>query len=181
MLARQYQEPDNRPENPNRRILAVAIILAALGCILGGMSLLGAELPLGSIVVSRSTDESLNTTPGYWNHLAIYVGDGQLVESVAGAGVVQTPWDRFQQYDARIVVLEPCNAMAGMQAAARAKQLIGLPYATWSSLRRSHPASRRIRGVNCVSVIEIAWQWPCINRPDRVFGCPSHFTPRQIK
>lgn len=79
-----------------------------------------AKLPIGAVLVSRNLDEAENTSPGYWNHLAIHVGMNSVVESQADKGVIKT---KLSVYSSRpyapILVLSPLDAKIGAQAAGK--------------------------------------------------------------
>jgi hypothetical protein len=117
----------------------------------------GAEIYPGAVLVSRNVNEQENTSPGYWNHLAVYVGEGYVVESQEGYGVLLTPvQDYISRSYSRILCLNPkCNCQG--------------PF-------------RLQRGMNCVTVVEIAWEqqnhW--IRRiiiPDDIFDICRSFNP----
>jgi hypothetical protein len=117
------------------------------------------NLPAGSILLSRNRDERENTSPGYWNHLAIVDTTGDVIEDQAEqGGVIRTLVVDYLSRDyGRILVYQPLDMATGERAAARAETLVGLPHRTVSSLRRRFPPRARQRGLNCVSVIEIAY------------------------
>jgi uncharacterized protein YycO len=102
--------------------------------------------PIGAILISRNNIESLNDSPGYWNHVAIYVGNDRLVESQRGRGVISTPMSEWNQRDITWGVLTPRDGEVGRRAAEIAKGLVGRPFGIASSVRR-HPGRR----LNCVS------------------------------
>jgi hypothetical protein len=100
----------------------------------------------GTVLISRNNDESLNTSPGYWNHCAIYVGDGKIIHSLRGEGVVETIYNEWIAYDCTWISLVPIRG--GEEAAKKAKTLLGLPYRTLSSFFLR--ARNLERGINCV-------------------------------
>lgn len=111
--------------------------------------------PQGTVLVSRNPRELDNTTPGYWNHLAIYLGNYQLVEAQAGQGVIQTS---NRDYNARGCLwypLFPRDTVVGQEAARFAQTLVGLPYRADASLLGDRDP---VRGVNCVSVVRLSYE-----------------------
>lgn len=94
------------------------------------------DWPAGSVLCSRNSNESENATPaGSINHLAIYVGQGWLVEAQESRGVIFT---RLSDYKARPYyppgILFPRIKEVGERAAAIAKTHVGRPYRHLSSL-----------------------------------------------
>ena len=100
----------------------------------------------GTVLISRNNDESLNTSPGHWNHCAIYVGGGRIVHSLRDEGVVETVYGEWLAYDCTWISLIPIEG--GELAAVKAVSLIGLPYRTLSSVFLR--ARNLSRGINCV-------------------------------
>ena len=130
------------------------------------------DLVPGTVLVSRNIKEEDNTSPGYWNHLAIYVGNGQLVESQADSGVILTSWQTYWSRPySEIAYRLPISSKVGLDASERAKKLVGLPYATYSSFVGGLGETRQALGLNCVSVTEISYKLRNLNVPDRIF-CP---------
>ncbi len=136
--------------------------------------------PAGTVLVSRNRDESENTSPGYWNHLAIYIGDYRVVESQADRGVILT---KTVDYNARNYdwhPLYPINLNVGKVAAEKAKTLVGLPYRAASSLTATdrHPE----QGLNCVSVVRLSYvsgtgePLPTLHKPDDIEALTGLFT-----
>lgn len=104
--------------------------------------------PMGTVFISRNTNEADNTSPGYWNHCAIYVGGEIIVEAQEGQGVIQTPTTAYMARAYTWFTLIPVDLNIGKIAAEKANTLIGLPYRKLSSVwRRVHNISR---GMNCV-------------------------------
>jgi len=146
-----------------------------------------AEYPLGTVLFSRNADERLNSTPGYWNHTAIYVGGGWVVESQDGPGVILTPlaeyearpYQRFQPGQNHVAAF-PRNTVVGMRAAATARCYVGTPYLRGSSLPlvpRAVPwaLGRPWYGMNCITVVSASyssagWPWPGRTPDDLYFG-----------
>jgi cell wall-associated NlpC family hydrolase len=138
------------------------------------------EWPAGTVLVSKNRDESQNKSPGDQNHLAIYVGNGEIIEAQADAGVIRTP---FSVYNARDYIWFPefpIDGTVGAKAAAKAKTLVGLPYRELSSLMRvEHDPSK---GLNCVSVVRISYSYalghnlPNLRKPDDILLMTDVFT-----
>ena len=134
------------------------------------------NIPLGTVLVSRNKDEKDNTSPGYWNHLAVYVGDGCVVESQAKTGVVKTTLAEYRKRDYNWFPLFPRDAKVGERAAKKAIKLIGTPYHQRSSIRRHIPK----KGANCVSVVKEIYfgQQPFrkLTKPDDICHFKKTFT-----
>lgn len=128
-------------------LLFPTMAMGATGIALG-------NLPDGTVLVSRNRLEKENTSPGFWNHLAIKHGD-HIVEAQKGPGVIRTSFDTFLGRDySRILALEPVNLEAGRRAAEVSESLVGLKFNLISSLPgKDRPLLMRVRGVNCDSVI----------------------------
>lgn len=117
--------------------------------------------PLGTTLISRNFNEEDNTTPGFWNHVAIWIGNGRIVESQRGKGVILTALDDWQARPIlwRPLIPRPQFFERGIQAANTACTLVGRPWGPLSSVRR------KIRSrLSCVSVWELSWEvnvsWP---------------------
>jgi uncharacterized protein YycO len=138
------------------------------------------EWPAGTVLVSRNKDEDQNTSPGFENHLALYIGNGIIVESQADVGVIQTP---FEVYKARAYdwfPMFPVDLNVGQRAADRAKTLVGIPYRRLSSLMPEERIEER--GLNCVSVIRVSYVYaighslPKLKIPDDILKMTEVFT-----
>ena len=150
-------------------IAIIAILkLTALACAAYG------ELPAGTILISRNQDESQNTSPGHWNHLAIVSSETPfttIVEAQAGQGVIKTPLSVYlkRPYEP-VQCLVPCDRAAGQRAATKAESYVGLPYSKLGSILRVK-ARRLQRGekpsVNCVVPVKAAY-WAEDRRARRV-------------
>lgn len=103
---------------------------------------------IGTVLISRNYDESENTSPGYWNHCAIYIGDDAIIEAQIGQGVIRTLYTKYITRAYTWFPLRPLDLSSGMIAACRAKMLVGLPYRKLSSVWRH--VHNENRGVNCV-------------------------------
>ena len=96
----------------------------------------------GTLLVSRNIDERLNArTPGWANHLATYIGNGWIIESQVGVGVIKTSVADYSQRQYQWfapgqnhIPLGPCNEEFGKRVAAIALSHIGRPYRPYSSL-----------------------------------------------
>lgn len=126
--------------------------------------------PEGTVLVSRNWREWDNTSFGYWNHLAIYVGNQQVVESQEPHGVVLTSLvEYWARPYSRIVAVVPDNGFAGTVAASRAKTMLGMPWRPYVSVGPGILTIRTHSGANCVSVIEEAYRMRNLDWPDRMF------------
>ena len=115
-----------------------------------------AALPDGTVLQSRNADERLNTSPGFWNHLAI-VSNGHIVEAQEGQGVIQTS---FQTYLARpysrIRAFTPVSLEEGERIADTSETLNGKPFRLLSSLPGKDRPRAMDRGMNCDSVVRFS-------------------------
>jgi cell wall-associated NlpC family hydrolase len=169
-------------------LLAIVLCFAAEFCA-------AAELPLGTVLVSRNRIEAENTSPGRMNHLAIYVGNQTIIESQAGIvekgqgrGVIRTDVRDFLARDySEIVALEPVDPVVGQRAAATAETLVGLPFRQLSSLPGKDRPRAMQRGVNCDSVIRYSYRQASGERlrrlriPDRALMFADSRGPRVFK
>lgn len=127
----------------------------------------------GDIFLTRNIgiDETENKTFGFWNHSAIYVGNGHIIEAQEGLGVIKVKETNFKaRYPVYIALRH--KTLDGQKAADFAQTLLGLPYRKISSIfvlpRRAET------GLNCVSVIRLSY-WEVLGRdpmwrfPDNVF------------
>ena len=108
----------------------------------------------GDIFVTRNEEE--NTTPGWWNHLAIYVGNGQIAEAQAEPGcVILTDingfWDRYPQ----LLIIRHLHKDVREKAAHHARRIEGRKYWRWASIFKTLKSP--ILGENCVSVVRRAY------------------------
>jgi hypothetical protein len=120
------------------------------------------HLQPGDILLTRNAGgEDQNRSPGWFNHAAMYVGDGIVVEAqmhvadgkwtddtTQPGGVIESDVDEFLN---RYPIIRVRRLRAGAeQAAEEAKQMVGLGYnrmSSWFMRQR-----RDERGVNCVAV-----------------------------
>lgn len=174
----------NYPKQSHSRTFYAAIYFAALAlaAALFGVAALrasGAEYPVGTVLLSRNHDESQNRTPGYWNHLAMFVGNGEIVESQAGRGVVIAKLDDYLARPQSVKCIYPRDLAAGDKAAEFARSYVGRPYRWSSSIT---PNLSPTYGKNCVSPITEAYaraidrQVRRCRRPDHILRYPQIFT-----
>lgn len=112
---------------------------------------------IGDVFLTRCNDEERNTSPGYWNHAAIYCGD-TVIESLREEGVVETSFEKWVAGVDRYHGFRYTGAMDARRAAALAAQRhVGKPYRLVSSLfnilgpNRSH-------SLNCVAVVRLCYK-----------------------
>lgn len=145
-----------RPES----VLTLLMLLVAV------VSECAADIMPGSVFVTRNRIEAENTSPGHFNHLAIYVGNGIVIESQGGIvengqgrGVIRTQLGDFLSRDyVPILILEPVDPAVGLRAAAIAETLVGLPFRKWSSLPGVDRPRAIRRGINCDSVVRYSFR-----------------------
>jgi len=140
---------------------------------------LAPELLPGDIFLTRNAENSDNSTPGYWNHTAIYAGDNEVVEAQTGpAKVILTNLvDFWARYPIIKVVRMNDNTVA-QRAATHARTLIDSRY--WLGASRFKLLRSSVRGENCVSVVRrsylyaagINYRW---KKPDDITNFPTIF------
>jgi len=118
------------------------------------------ELIPGDIVITRNegSDEDENATPGYWNHVGIYVGDDRMVEAQApgwGGKVLTSNRIEYMKRYPIIVVKRSLTHAQGVLAAEDAKKSVDTIYRKIASLFIF--LRKRERGENCVSVVRRAY------------------------
>jgi cell wall-associated NlpC family hydrolase len=108
----------------------------------------------GDIFITRNAREEDNATPGYWNHTAIFVGRGLIVEAQADPSkVIYTPLKVFvERYpQIRVLRLRMHAETHGLAMAKAACGLVGTPYRKLSSVCKGGMC-RPEWGSNCVAV-----------------------------
>ncbi len=116
----------------------------------------------GDIFLTRHAREEDNTSPGFWNHAAIYVGnspfDNAVVEAQAKPNkVIYTPLDVFLNRYPHILILRITDVTSyPVYVAQEARKLIGSKYRKLASVFRF--IRRDFRGHNCVSVVRTAFK-----------------------
>jgi len=143
-------------------LLCIVVLVWSLACATAH----GQELLRGTVFVSRNANEAENTSPGHWNHLAIYVGNGVVVESQGGIvehgqgrGVIRTSLlDFLSRNYSQILALEPVDPVVGARAALFAEALVGLPFRKWSSLPGVDRPRAMQKGINCDSVVRYTYR-----------------------
>lgn len=112
-----------------------------------------------------------NQTPGYWNHCALHVGGGWIVESQVGYGVINSRYEEFSRRYPQGAWYYPPSIEQGRREAAVAQTFVGRPYRRASSLAPLlvPPIVPTLLhgtpdGMNCTSVIKDAGE-AVIGRP----------------
>lgn len=109
----------------------------------------------GEVYVTRNLDNSTygNPSPGYWNHVAIYVGNDLIVEGQDDPinAVVRSQLESFRNRYPQFIRLRPKNLTIGVKAARFALSLVGTKYRKIASIFYILRKARR--GENCVSVV----------------------------
>lgn len=140
------------------------------------------EIPIGSILISYNNNDSMNHhfRGAKWNHLAIYIGDGFIVESQAEKGVIKTPMSEYLKRDYTWGILYPKNRQDGVNAAETSKKLIGSDYRKASSIFKKN--IKPSKGLNCISVIRTSYNIYLVT-PDDILKYPNLFTKdiKQVK
>ena len=144
-----------------------------MSCLILSVALIGVNP--GDIILTRNagSDEVENQSPGWWNHAAIYVGNGWVIEAQMGQGVIVTSFDEFCKHYPYIMVLRPRGACRHRLAAMinTAKRLVGRPYDLRASIKFWFFDFRG--GDNCVSLVRSCYGYaygfdPCWKIPDDV-------------
>ncbi len=110
----------------------------------------------GTVFITRYLDESRNTSPGYWNHSAIYV-DNNIVESLRDRGVIKTSFDEWIDGVERCIILRPVYKDLSQKASQYSLKLLGIRYRFISSFFRVINPRRLQKGLNCVSVVKLSY------------------------
>jgi uncharacterized protein YycO len=133
------------------------------------------QVEAGDILLTHNTDEVGNDSPGFWNHAAIYVGEGKVIEAQADPvdAVICVTMDSFWERYPEIKVIRCMNALIAHTAAAHAYQLKGHSYRKIASLFRF--LRHASMGENCVSVVRKAYRNstgidPGWFKPDDIFA-----------
>lgn len=133
------------------------------------------DIPIGSVLISYNNNDSLNHhfRGSKWNHLAIYIGDGFVVESQEEKGVIKTPFSEYIKRDYTWGILYPKNKQDGIKASEISKKLIGSDYRKISSVfrRNKNPS----KGLNCISVIRTSYNIYLVT-PDDILKYSNLFT-----
>ena len=126
----------------------------------------------GDVFLTRNKEggEWGNETPGHWNHAAMYVGDGAIIEAQGECGVAMFTVDSFKERYPEYKLLRPIDPDMGKQAAKNAFKLLGAPYRTTASifyfLRETED------GENCLTVVRKSYAGPMGFDP--VWRIPDH-------
>jgi len=118
------------------------------------------QLQLGDLLVTRNEHEEDNSSPGYWNHVAIYVGGVWIVEAqIEPDAVITSKWKEFYARYPRIRLLRLKGVAEArrMSISENARKLVGSKYWRLASLTRFF-RRRRSRGENCVSTVRRAYK-----------------------
>ena len=118
----------------------------------------------GDIFISRWYEDDPNTSPGYWNHCAIYY-NGNVIESLSDMGVVSWSYEEWLPRMQRVIQLRCFNEVAAENAASYAPTLVGKPYRFIASMFRYLPWWRIKKGLNCVAVVRVAFARAFFNDP----------------
>jgi len=134
------------------------------------------DLQVGDVFVTRNEGgEDENSSPGYYNHAAMYVGHNRVVEAQVAPfdKVIVSDLDEFIERYYKIKVLRYNNLNKAILAASYISSSVGRKYWKAASIfRRLRPSDN---GENCVSVVRRAWKDalkydPRWKKPDHVIG-----------
>lgn len=141
----------------------------------------------GTVLYSSNLDMRQNAPVGIVNHLAIYVGDGKIVESQKDlngkSGVLLTDFTEYKTRKYQWNVLYPKDKNIGIKAAEFAKTLVGKRYGQLSSIRKH--TSEHSRKLNCTSVIALSYAHASgkeikLTVPDEIFKRHDIFTDKLV-
>jgi uncharacterized protein YycO len=132
------------------------------------------NIEAGDILLTRHADEAKNTSPGHWNHAAMYVGNNTVVEAQEGPdAVLSVDWPAFYSRYAEVVILRPKMPWQVRDMMAwHAWELVGSTYRKFASIFRFLRGTHR--GENCVSVVRKAFKQatgydPKWKKPDDIY------------
>ena len=112
----------------------------------------------GDIFITRYHDEEKNGFPGYWNHACIY-NDGMIIEALMEIGVHTIPFEEWVKGVDRYIQLRYKGKEKKAQVAGKhALTMIGLPYRMVTSVFVFLTPWRIKKGVNCISVVRLAYK-----------------------
>jgi len=111
---------------------------------------------IGDILITRNADEKDNQSPGYWNHVSIFVGGDNIVEAQSA------PWSTiklsevdefFNRYPKIQIYRWKDDDTVGEKAATYARTMLGKEYKWLASLFYMFR-----RGENCVTTVRKAYK-----------------------
>jgi hypothetical protein len=111
------------------------------------------EVRQGDVVLTRNKgDETINSSPGYYNHVAIVVEDNWVIEAQQSPdSVIAVPiWLFFDRYP-EVLVLRNKDPIVANLTAGVAPKFVGRRYAKYMSVR---PLYLWKNADNCVSLIK---------------------------
>ena len=91
----------------------------------------------GDFILTRNAgDERNNPSPGWWNHSAVYIGDGKIVEAIIGKGVILSNLKDLWDKKPYVLVLRPKDNSTDKARAVSeaARRLVGQSYKKQSSI-----------------------------------------------
>jgi len=116
----------------------------------------------GNLILTRYKDESKNTSPGYWNHVAIVSNRDSIIESLRDEGVVELNIKdslvKINSLDIVYRVIEPFDKQTMEKAGERSIDYLGLDYRFSSSIFKRFGQRRLEKGVNCVTLARLIYK-----------------------
>lgn len=95
------------------------------------------EIQPGDILISRNAGgEDINTSPGWWNHTAIYIGHDRVVEAQEEQGVITSSFKEFYDRYPYVLIVRPRETSKEIQGAfiKAAESLVGREYNKGASI-----------------------------------------------
>ncbi len=164
--------------------LMTALLLVVSICYTANVSGIEPVLKPGDILLTRNAGgEAANTSPGYYNHIAIVGENNWVIESqqILDAVIAVPIWHFFDRYP-EILVLRPRDPNVAKMSAIYATKMIGRHYNKYESVR---PLFLWHSGDNCVSTVKRIYNGIGINRrwivPDHLMQDAYILTPIALK
>lgn len=138
------------------------------------------DLKIGDVFLCRNDgkDESQNQSPGYFNHAAIYIGEGLIEEAQFSYGVIRVKAKNFFDRYPIIVQVRHRDEKIGEKAGEIAKKYLGNSYWKISSIFLNLRNNKR--GDNCIGLVrrcyfDASGQDYLYKIPDHVYKDTGHF------
>lgn len=137
------------------------------------------NLEVGDVFLTRNDgNDTINSSPGYWNHSALYIGNDIMMEAQFTYGVIKVLYKNFLERYPIIAQLRHTNPEIAKKAAEIAKKYVGNSYWKISSIFGNLRNEKR--GDNCVGLVrrcyfEASGQDYLYRWPDHIYKDVIHF------